>query len=126
MRNGIPLPNLESMIEVTREGRTESVPLLAAGQGRYRAEIRVGPTDTAFVRLVEPASDQVLAVLPSYPDELRHQPPDRELLQKICESSGGQLNPSDAELLEPTSRRTAQSLELWPLLVSLGLLAYSG
>ncbi len=122
--NGIPLPNLESMIEVTREGRTESVPLLAAGQGRYRAEIRVGPTDTAFVRLVEPASDQVLAVLPSYPDELRHQPPDRELLQKICESSGGQLNPSDAELLEPTSRRTAQSLELWPLLVSLGLLAF--
>ena len=122
--NGSPLSRLEPVVEITREGRTESVPLLAEGRGRYRAEFRVDPTETAFVRLLEPASDQVLAVLPSYPDELRHQPPDRDFLQKICESSGGRLNPTDADLLQSTSRRTTQSSELWPLLVSLGLVAF--
>jgi hypothetical protein len=58
-----------------------------------------------------------------YPAELRLQPTDTQTLRRIAEVSGGDFEPTPAQLLQPDDRNARQPVPLWPflLMAALGL-----
>ena len=59
-----------------------------------------------------------------YPDEERFYPPDRDLLQKLSDLTGGKFDPEIGDIYAPYEDRTIRPTPLTPFLIGLALLLY--
>jgi hypothetical protein len=59
-----------------------------------------------------------------YPDEERFYPPDKDLLQKLSDLTGGKFDPEISDIYAPYEDRTIRPTPLTPFLIGLALLLY--
>ena len=96
-----PLPLASGDFEATFE---------AVDLGEYRIEATVESLD-------QPTRTFATSLLIDYPDELRLQAQDTELLQAIAGTTGGRFEPSVETLLEPDGRTVPRRYQPWRMLL---------
>ena len=79
--------------------------------GSYHLEIAVSQNDQVVYR-------QSRGLIRGYSDELRIRPTNEQLLREIADISGGQFNPSAADVFRPSSERATRPTPLWPMLLT--------
>jgi hypothetical protein len=105
------------------EQKASEVPLAQIAPGRYAARFAM-PADgvymleTSLSRGGQVIDAQRRAVGSTFPAELRIQPPDTTLLQRIAELSGGRFKPKPADLLASSDRTMPRTLPIWQYLLA--------
>jgi Ca-activated chloride channel family protein len=121
-----------SLTLIAPERQPEQIELRQVAPGRYEAEFDAGRRGAYLMEVRQTAADggaglrQNQALVVGYPDELRLQPTNETLLAKIAQLSGGDYDPSPAEILTADERTARRRLSLWPylLMTALGLFLF--
>jgi Ca-activated chloride channel family protein len=123
---------LETTLEVTAAGQKAPeriVPLAQTAPGRYEGDFTLDRYGALALRAVHRAGPGGRVVAQStgtvsvpYPREYLGLPPDRTLLGEAAAASGGRMDPSAEEHLDPGKERIPWRRERWQPLVYLGAL----
>jgi Ca-activated chloride channel family protein len=110
-------------------GTEETLPLRAVAPGRYEAEFPLDRYGAFALRAVHRREGRVVAeshgrVNNPYPREYAVLEPDIETLTGLARATGGRVDPSPAQLLDPQGERIPQTRPLWrfPVMAAVGLL----
>jgi uncharacterized membrane protein len=113
------------------EGERTQTKLEQVGPGTYHARFDVGASQEGpyVFRWLAPEwqdDNSALAqgIFYPYPDEERFLPPDKDLLQKLSDLTGGKFDPEIADIYAPYEDRTIRPTALTPFLVGLALVLY--
>jgi len=127
-QGGYPEGATGRMIVAGPDGTRREEPLLLNAPGLLEGSFPARePGDYHAEVLIEDAGGQALgrrylALSRGYSPEYRLAPPDREALTALAEATGGRLNPSQQELVNPADpRRALDEKPLWPLFAALAL-----
>ena len=71
-----------------------------------------------------PLHQQSRGVMVGYPDELRLQPVNEELLKAIAQVTGGTYQPAPSEVFRNDSQTASNVTPLWPMLLKIALLLF--
>lgn len=114
---------------ISPDRKTEQIELRQVAPGRYESEFDATRRGAYLMEVRQTTASggaglrQNQALVVGYPDELRLQPTDEALLEKVAERSGGKYDPAPAEILAADERTARRRLSLWPylLMTALGL-----
>lgn len=103
-----------------------TAPLAQIAPGRYTAQFEIPKQGTYHLELAQSYQGQTLyhqsrGLVVGYPEELRLQPTNEALLQKIAATTDGRFDVSPDEVFSPPERTARQILPLWPYLVMAAL-----
>ncbi len=108
--------------------KTRKIELKQSAPGRYETTFETPrrgsyQIDLSQIRDGGQPIRQSRGLVVGYPAELRLQPTDTQTLRRIAEVSGGDFEPTPAQLLQPDDRNARQPVPLWPflLMAALGL-----
>lgn len=91
----------------------------APDRGIYSGQLQLknaaGPVDSRFFTLTR-----------GFSPEFRLEPPDRERLRALAETTGGTVSPDPATIFQAKDRTAVREYELWPWLALLALLIFVG
>lgn len=105
----------------------EKIKLVQTAPGRYETEIATAESGSYHLELSQKQNGQITfrqtrGVVVGYPDELRIGEPDDALLRRIADRSGGEYEPTMAQVFDPGERTARRLLQLWPFLLLISLL----
>ena len=121
-------PTVESavlpLVQITRDGETEALPIEPAGPGMFRAAVPLGRGFLVDARMPgEPEPTAAAGADAPYPEELARFGTDLEALRALAELGGGQLLPEADGIVENVEPRSiARPLRL--VLLALALVLY--
>lgn len=130
--DGSFLTGAEAVLEVAAPDEPRRrVMLPETSPGRYATDVATDePGDWSFRAIgalrQKKVFDERAAAVVAWSDELRLTPTNRELLRQIARVSGGQYNPSPAEIVEPDGRTVVQRIELWRWLLAAAVVVMVG
>ncbi|MCA9047804.1 MAG: VWA domain-containing protein, partial [Planctomycetaceae bacterium] len=91
--------------------------------GRYANDIPLPQSGSYHLEIAVKQDGQVVyrqsrGLMRGYSDELRIRPTNEDLLRDVASASGGQFNPSAADIFKPSDMRTSRPVPLWPRLLT--------
>ncbi len=103
-------------------GNISTHEIAQTGPGRYEATLDTSAEQTAHFQVRQSLHGKTRyrasrAVAASYPEELRFQQPNVDLLRQLAEATGGRFDPSPEEVFLPLGTSGRKVTRLWPLLV---------
>ncbi len=111
--------------------KEQTLGLAAMAPGRWAAEFPVpaaAPAEFEVRVRGEDGSGSPLAatqtVFIDYPDELRLQPTNEDLLRRVADATGGVFRPEPASVFAPDGRSVPRITPLWPYLLVAALLLF--
>jgi len=109
------------------ESKPVAMPMPLIAPGRYqvdRSDRQLGVYwfDVSALSGGELVNRQRRGLVKAYPEELRIEPANANLLRQIAEQTGGRFSPTIGQLLKPLSPVSTRSIALWPWLLALAAL----
>lgn len=100
---------------------THAIPMTQAAPGRYVAEFETTDRGAYHLELSQKLEGNVVrrqsrGLVVGYPDELRLEPTNHELLKAVAQHSGGRYRLQPADVFEVPQTTAARATPLWPWL----------
>jgi uncharacterized protein YegL len=110
-----------TVIDPRLQRNTLSMP--QSSPGRYISNVSLPVAGSYHLEIAVKQNGQVVyrqsrGMMRGYSDELRIRPTNEALLREVASVSGGQFNPTAAELLSPGDARATRPTPLWPTLIT--------
>lgn len=120
-----------SVIGPDRSGQTQPAPMQQTAPGRYVARFDTADSGTYHLEFAQRLGSQLAfrqtrGLVVGYPEELRLRPTNEGLLRKIAEVSGGQYDPTPADVFRVGSRSAHGVQPMWPYLLAAAVLVFCG